>query len=179
MALLKCNECAKEVSSSATSCPSCGCSKPFSGQSLSADQSKGMSVKERRAFQKSGGKLLLNKMQKFGMLVFFGFIILSVKMCNAPLSPEDQIKKDRKDLENSARYSCQYFIEKNLNDPDSVEYGRELLDRIVVEEKPGSWTVQLKLRAKNKFNALVPAKFMCKLSHDGNEFRLLSINEVK
>ncbi len=179
MALLKCNECAKEVSSSAVSCPSCGCSKPFSGQSLSADLSKGMSVKERRAFQKAGGKLLLSKMQKLGMFVLLGFVILVVKMCNTPLSPEEQVKKDRSDLENSARYTCQYFIEKNLNDPDSVEYGRELLDRIVVEGQSGNWTVQLKIRAKNKFNALVPAKFMCKLSYDGKEFRLLSINEVK
>jgi hypothetical protein len=179
MALLKCNECNKEISHSAKLCPNCGCSKPFSGQSLSAEQSKGMSVKERSAFQKVGGKLLLSKMQKIGLFVFFCFVLFFIKTCNAPLSSEEKIKKDRVELENSARYTCQYFIEKNLNDPDSAEYGRELLDRIVVEETPRNWTVQLKLRSRNKFNALVPVKFMCKLLYDGKEFSLLSISEVK
>jgi hypothetical protein len=177
--LLKCNDCEKDISRSTKLCPNCGCSKPFSGQSLSASQSKNMSVKERRSFQKAGGKLTLSKMQKFGMFVLFCFALLAVKTCNAPLPPEEQIKSDRAELENSARHTCQYFIEKNLNDPDSVEYDRELLDRIVVEETPTNWSVQLKLRAKNKFNALVPAKFMCKLSYNGKDFSLLSINEVK
>ena len=179
MSLLNCSECDKEISVTAEICQNCGCKKPFKDQKLLAKDSKKMSYKERRSFQKAGGTLKLSFVQKFSFIVIFVFCVLAIKLCNVPLSPEEQAIESREDLMNSARYTCQFYIEKNINDPSSVEYGRDLLDRIVVEEEPGKWMVQLKLRAKNKFNALSQAKFICKLTHDGEKFHLLSIKEVK
>ncbi len=179
MPLLKCKECGNEISITAVSCPNCGDKKPFDGQTLSPEDSKGMSIKERKAFQKAGGKLKLGKKEKISFAFFGLLIILGVAKCSAPLSPEDQAKVDRKALEDSARHTCQYYIEKSLNDPASVEYGRELLDRIVIEENPGKWMVQLNLSAKNKFNAMVKAQFMCKLERNNEKFHLLSIKQVK
>lgn len=179
MALIQCSECSNEVSTTTSQCPKCGSKKPFKGKNLTADESKGMTLGERRSFQKGGGKLLMNTSQKVSLVFIIAVIVVWVKIANAPLTKEEAAEKEHEDQIKSARATCKYEIKKRLHDPDSIEWGYEPLDQIVLEEKPGQWMVQLTFRAKNKFGALVLGKQMCELSHDGKHFNLLRIQSVK
>jgi hypothetical protein len=179
MPLVKCSECKKDLSTTADSCPSCGSKNPFKDVILTAAESKSMSYKEKMNFQKLGGKLIWSTSNKIGAVIFLIFIVFLIKQCNAPLSPEEQAKKDKESLISSARTTCKYHLEKQLNDPESIEYGKEPLDKVVFEEDPGKWVVALNFRAKNKFNALVQSKVMCELNHNGEKFDLVKIKQIK
>lgn len=183
MALLNCNECGKEISHSAASCPNCGCTKPFKGQKLSVKDSKLLSVKERRNFMKSGGKLQMGKIMKFSLFVsiaFFGFIGLAILgAIIQPNSPESKAKSQQEAHEKGARIACMAGIHQLLKDPDSVVYKHGPGDRIVITNGENQWIVQLKLKAKNSFNAYVPLTFECDVALDGQNYKLLSIKKVK
>ena len=183
MALLKCNECAKEISHSATVCPSCGCTKPFKGQVLSAKQAKHMSGKERYSFVKSGGKIQMSGIQKFFAYIgaaFLGFIALIIILAIIkPPTIEEQAKADKETHEKRARVACMAEIHLRLKDPDSVVYGSNPSDRVVMSDGDNRWTVQLKLKSKNSFNAYVPSTFVCKVALDGQQYKVLSIKEIK
>ncbi len=178
MSLLKCAECYKEISTTADSCPNCGSKTPFKGIALTTSESKGMSYKEKMRFQKLGGKLLWNTWHKISFAIFVVFVLILIKQCNAPLSPEQQAIKDQENLISAASGTCKFFLEKQLNDPESIEYGTDMLDKIVTEESPGKWTVKLTFRAKNKFNALILSKVVCKLKQNDQNFELISIKEI-
>ena len=183
MALLKCNECEKEISQSATVCPSCGCTKPFKNKKLSAKQAKGMTGKERYAFVKSGGKIQMSGIQKFSVITIVGFIGLTVLIIIlsilTPPTPEEQAKADTEMHEKGARIACMTDIQLRLKDPGSVVYGHNPSDRVIISDGDNRWTVQLKLKSKNSFNSYVHSTFVCKVALEGENYKLLSINEVK
>jgi hypothetical protein len=85
VALLECFECGKKVSTEAAACPKCGAPPPKSrkGESITPEQSANMTYKQRRAFQKAGGKILLSKAQKFSFIVIGFFILFGLVKCNA------------------------------------------------------------------------------------------------
>lgn len=83
MTLIKCNDCQKEISITATSCPNCGSKKPFKNVTLSPEESKGLSYKEKRSFQKRGGKILLSKVQKFTLIIIILVVVFSVSKCSS------------------------------------------------------------------------------------------------
>lgn len=111
MALLKCFECGKKVSTEATSCPKCGAPAPKSrkGESITPEQSASMTYKQRRAFQNAGGKILLSKVQKFFFIVIGLFILFGLVKCNGTneLSSEsasaDQVQKALQQLDNAMK----------------------------------------------------------------------------
>ena len=183
MALIKCGECGKEISYSATVCPNCGCTKPFKDQRLSVKQSKQMSVKERHSFIKSGGKIQMTGLQKFSMYVvtaFLGFIVLLVIIpIIKPQTQDEKAKAEKEAHEKGARITCIAGIQQYLKDPDSVVYKHGPGDRLVLSDGENRWRVQLKLKAKNSFNTYVPATFECKVAYDGQNYKLLSVHEVK
>ena len=183
MTLINCNECGKEISHSAIACPDCGCTKPFKGKHLSAKQSKQMSVKERHSFIKAGGKIQMNSLQKFSIYVlaaFFGFIaLLIIAAIIKPQTPDEKAKAEKEVHEKGARIACMTGIHQFLKDPDSVVYKHGPGDRVVITDGENQWIVQLKLKAKNSFNAYVPATFECKVALDGQNYKLVSIKKVK
>lgn len=183
MALLKCNECQKEISHSATACPNCGCTKPFKGQKLSAKQAKPMSGKERYSFVKSGGKIQMSGIQKFFAYTgaaFLGFIALIIILAIIkPPTQEEQAKAEKETQEKGARIACMTEIHLRLKDPDSVVYGSNPSDRVVMDAGENRWTVQLKLKSKNSFNAYIPSTFVCSVVLDGQNYKVLSIQDIK
>lgn len=137
-----------------------------------------MTLGERRAFQKGGGKLLMSTSQKVSLVFIFVLIFAWIMIANAPLSKEEAAKKEHEDQIKSARATCKHEIRTRLHDPDSIEWGYEPLDQIVLEEKPGQWMVQLAFRAKNKLGAMVLEKYMCNLSYNDKKFILRSIKSA-
>jgi len=69
-------------------------------------------------------------------------------------------KKARADRLDSARFACQQFVEKTLHDPKSAEF--EYFGTYPAEEKNGVYDVQVRLRAKNGFNALRSTAVVCR-----------------
>ena len=77
MALLKCLECGKKVSTEATSCPNCGGPPPKSrkGEKITAKEASKMPRKEVNAFIEAGGTIVYNQKKAF---LVVAFIIISV-----------------------------------------------------------------------------------------------------
>ncbi|WP_426369877.1 hypothetical protein [Pseudocolwellia sp. HL-MZ7] len=112
MALLECFECGKKVSTEATACPKCGAPPPKSrkGESITPAQSASMTYKQRRAFQKAGGKILLSKAQKFSFIVIGFFMFFGLVKCNATndvtsesVASADQVQKALQQLDNAMK----------------------------------------------------------------------------
>jgi len=89
-------------------------------------------------------------------------------------------QKTADDIMNEARYLCMESLEKNLNDPDSAEWGTwsdnpyfnwpASIDGDVVTVKP-------KFRAANGFGGTVLGQFVCKLDKSDG-WRLLDLREI-
>jgi uncharacterized membrane protein YvbJ len=112
MALLECFECGEKVSTDATACPKCGAPPPRSrkGESITPEQSASMTYKQRRAFQKAGGKIFLSKGQKFTFIVIGLLILFGVAKCSSTndgvsesVTSDDQIKHALQQLENAMK----------------------------------------------------------------------------
>jgi uncharacterized membrane protein YvbJ len=112
MALLKCSECGKKVSTDATACPKCGAPPPKSrkGETITSKQSAKMTYKQKRAFQKAGGKILLSKGQKFTFIIIGLLILFGVSKCNSnkegaveSAASNEQIKNAVQQLDNAMK----------------------------------------------------------------------------
>ena len=138
-----------------------------------------MSGKERRSFVKSGGKIQMGGIQKFFAYTgaaFLGFIaLIIIIVIIKPPTQEEQAKAVKETQEKGARIACMTEINLRLKDPDSVVYGR----RVVMDAGENRWTVQLKLKSKNSFNAYIHSTFVCSVVLDGQNYKVLSIQEIK
>ena len=131
MPLVNCTECEKEISVTASSCPSCGSKKPFKGKELSAKESADMSYKERRSFQKGGGTLLLSMGQKISLGLVLSVIVLGVFKCS---SNTDNSSTKQADLNKALNQ-----LENAMKDPRKVR----LLECEGInpwDTKPANWT---------------------------------------
>lgn len=151
MALLKCNECDNMVSTTAKRCPKCGA----------------------RAPKKSASKTA----QFIGYIAIISIVAIIIVQCNKPETPLTPAEQHAKLIRHAA-YECKYFINENLNDPKSAVYGENPSDIIVIEKKSGIWAVQRKLRARNAFNALIQATYICIMKYNGKNFDLISLKSV-
>lgn len=165
MALTKCAECGNEVSTQAKTCPKCGAK-----------------VKTR----KTSGRL---------WVLVAALVIVSVAVGNlatkeatdneasrlAALSPEQRTaelakKKEESDL-SSARYACRKFVEKTLHDPASAKFD-EPSTYWAEKRKKNIYSVQVKLSAKNGFNATRKSVMDCKLKSIGESWALVALKEI-
>lgn len=148
MAIVNCKECKKEISSEAKTCPHCG-------------------------FKVKGS---------FGCLsvIGAGFIFLLLIGLLAE-KPKDNFANTRApnlaDQRSAAANACMLFIERVLHDPSSAKFD-STSEAFIDQNGPTSWTVQRSVRANNKFGALVLSTFECKLENPGNDWKIISINEI-
>lgn len=87
-------------------------------------------------------------------------------------------KAEKKDHEKGARIACMVGINNRLKDPDSARYKHGPADRIVIENGPGQWLVQLSLKSKNNFNAYVHSTFACKVCLKDKSYELLWVKKI-
>ncbi|GAC1539878.1 MAG: hypothetical protein NVS2B9_06880 [Myxococcales bacterium] len=95
----------------------------------------------------------------------------------ASLTPEQRsaegAKKEQAAIKSSARFACGEFVRKSLHDPASAEM--EDSDTYYLEEKKGGvYLVQVRLRARNAFNAVRASVVECRTTRDkkGNWYAL-------
>lgn len=113
MALKKCSECQKEISTSADTCPNCGTKKPFKGIKLTRDETKAISFKERESFEKAGGKVTKGLLENIKNGIIFIIIAIIVISIITP-KPEKDIKKEIEQIEKSINSIPFDNIEDNL-----------------------------------------------------------------
>jgi hypothetical protein len=136
MALLECSECGKKVSTEATACPKCGAPPPKSrkGEFITPEQSAKMSYKERRAFQKAGGTILISTGQKFTFIVLGGLILFGIVKCNVSKNSAPESTANNEQIEQAINQ-----LENAMKDPRKIR----LLECEGInpwETKPVGWT---------------------------------------
>jgi DNA-directed RNA polymerase subunit RPC12/RpoP len=159
MALTKCKECGKEVSSSAKKCPHCGV--------------KNLSVTGRQ--------------QAIGCLVFIVLVLVCyfwMKSClNTSIAPSgtgtstpktyEEVRKERLQEHFSAwdgsHRGLTEMIKKSMNDPDSYEHVET-----VYWDKGDHLIVKTTFRGKNAFGAFVKNSVTAKVDLDGNVIKVIS-----
>ena len=141
MALKQCNECKKEISTTVSSCPNCGSKKPFKGVKLSREETKELSSKERKSFEKAGGKVTTGIFEKLVNLILAIIILFVIFAIISPKS-EEEIKKEKiekakeiKKIEQTIKSIPAREVEKNLKAyqqlsdyyPNNKKYKEKLL----------------------------------------------------
>jgi hypothetical protein len=136
VALLECFECGKKVSTEAAACPKCGAPPPKSrkGESMTPEQSASMTYKQKRTFQKSGGKILLSKAQKFSFIVIGFFILFGLVKCNATNDVTSESVASDYQVQNALQQ-----LDNAMKDPEKIR----LLECEGIDPwktKPNGWT---------------------------------------
>lgn len=153
MAMVKCRECKAQISSKAAACPQCG-AKVDSGR---------------------GAGCLLLIVAAIGIGIFSAN---SEKKQEAQLTPEQQQAKAKQDQDAGVAYACQRWVQQSLRDPDSADF--LLMSREVpVTAIEGGFSALLRVRAANGFGGKTVSDFVCNVSYDGSNYRLLSIKELR
>lgn len=160
MALIKCRECGKEVSTNAAACQNCGNKLP-----------KRTSV----ARWIVGGLFLF-------FVVTCALNVQKYKDAEeariAALTPEQKAAKAESAEFDSSKYACEVLIKKTLHDPDSAEF--DPADSFPARRLgPHSYLVQVKLRAKNAFNALRYTSMNCTVSLENGNWIAHSIEQIR
>lgn len=114
MALIKCVECGKEISVTVDVCPNCGSKKPFKGIVLTKERTKELTYKERKKFEKTGGKTTAGTFEKIGSFIFAVIILLFMYSMIKPESAE-KIQKDMEQLSITIKNIPSIKIEDNYN----------------------------------------------------------------
>jgi uncharacterized membrane protein YvbJ len=155
MALVKCRECGKDVSTEAKACPSCG--------------AKVAKYKE--------PKKPLSPIIKYSLIGVVAFVFISTYIQNQ--SPEHvQAEENHQDI-GMAEVVCKMAFEKSAKNPNSVEWIRpERKFMFTNDEKTKALSTQ-PVRAKNSFNAAVKSVAVCNLEKTGGKWELVSIKELK
>lgn len=140
MSLIACSECQHKISITASNCPNCGSKKPFNNRQMTAKEASSLTVKERRAFQKKGGKILLSTFQKiFGIGIALIFIF-GVVQCSSSSSSKQQAELN--DVQTQQQKDLKKAIEQMdtaLKDPRKVRY-LECIGVNPWKVKPQYWT---------------------------------------
>lgn len=181
MPIFKCTDCGGDVNTEAKACPHCGATKPFKSQKLTVEQSKGMPYKDTKAFTKLGGDIEMSKTMKvvFGIIALFVFYVIVSP--EKPLTTEELVEKQAKEEAANAddklfelSTMCQLKIKRNLNDPDSADFGQyQILP--IGENK---YKIVYEVRAKNGFGGKVKGAFECVESYEDGKATVLSVKEL-
>lgn len=150
MALTKCKECSREVSSKAESCPQCGA--PIKAKPRGTD---GIGC---------GGLVIVGIV----VLIIYGSIS-SPTTTSSSARPADPIA--------GARYACREFIQHQLNDPGSAQFGR-IMDWPASQQEDGTILVRAGFRAKNAFNATIYTTWSCRVRNAEGDIRLVALEQI-
>ena len=150
MALTKCKECRKDISSEAESCPHCGF-KP----------------KRTSLFTWIVGGL-------FAIGVFGGIIRSNTDEGRASRAAP-AATREPPDLRRLAAGGCREFIKQRLHDPASAQFGTN--DEASVEVRGNRALVVRSVRAKNAIGALRLTEFVCVLELEGSNVRAIVVAE--
>ena len=163
MALIKCKECGKEISSEAEACPSCG---------------------RKKAKETSGVTWVV-----LGIIVIGVYSAISnsgksedkeaarvAAMTPEQRASETKAKADSEQL-SSARYACREFVKRSLNDPDAAQFD-DTSGYFTEKQTVDKFRVEVTVRAKNGFNALRHITVNCVTQQTGGKWFPVFVKEI-
>lgn len=157
MAIIKCRECRKKISSTAKSCPLCGCPDP-------------------RATPLENPKRK-TKLSTWLVLIFFGIPLLFAVYSSATKPPPppktaEELRTERIERGfsgwNGAHIKLQRKIKENLKDPESYEHIETFYG-----DKGDFLLVRTKYRARNSFGGMTIGEIGAKTSLDGEVIEIV------
>ena len=158
MTLVKCNECGKEVSDQAASCPHCGA--PIHGSATNKTTAKPNGY---------NGCLVV-----FGVFIGLFFVTSVISgIVNGGKQVTEVPKKSFNLGSNEAGYElvygrsgCRRTLKQLLRDPESLQGDQY----IVTEATPVKWTAKIQFRSRNGFGGLNAGQADC--SFDGKNYQV-------
>ena len=178
MALIRCRECNNAVSPKAKTCPSCGA--PVKGT------------------QRSGCLTVVAGFVFFSIAA--GVVVDQIKEHDRQIQQAEEASRNaamsaaqraayekqqaaaaalaqKKNQKEFARKACQAFVSRSLHDPASAQF--EDYQTYYAEELPtGGYLVQVKVRAKNAFNATRQAIFDCETKLVEKDWIALRVEQI-
>ena len=159
MALTKCHECGKDVSTEAKNCPSCG--------------AKVVKPKEPK---KQTSPLVLAIVGIAGLGIVALNAMESLQEGAPSTADRDRAEASRHDI-GRAEVTCKTAFEKNAKNPDSIDWLRqERQFEFTNVEKTTALSIQ-PLRGKNSLDATIKSAVECKLDKKDGDWRLISMKE--
>jgi len=159
MALIRCSECGKEVSEKVKACLNCG-------DDIQKQINLARSKRKWKDIPKS------EKRQAAITGIVLGIIFLfCLNSCLSPKTPAE-IEEGHK---RGAIGACRMFIERQLNDPSSMEIIHNGSKAMHVEGN--IYETNVAFRAKNAFGASIPASYHCVVRLEGDDFHLVSLKK--
>jgi hypothetical protein len=150
MALKRCRECGKEVSTEAAACPHCGATNPTGAKKSDASPTIGCA-----------GCL--------GLIV----IIIVVSSIGSGGSGASSVREEHSEA--GAWTACQQFVESRLRAPSTADYPWDY-PRYTTHLGSGKYRARAYVDAENGFSAKVRSSFDCQVQWDGGgTYRLIDL----
>lgn len=168
MALIKCSECGKKVSEKAKACSNCGddIQKQVEAAKQKAAERKALADRKWAELPTS------EKISRIIICGFLALLLFSIAKCALTPKTPEEIEEGHK---RGAIGACRMFIERQLNDPDSMEIIHNGNKAMHVEGN--IYETNVAFRAKNAFGASIPASYHCIVRLEGDDFHLVSLKK--
>ncbi len=188
MALVRCIECGKEISTQAEACPNCGRKWPkrtsvatwivvaFLGfgvlMGIFANISNSSKRDEQQATQAKAEEAYAARLaamtpaQRAAEIKHDADMAAQIAMVTKANAEAD-----------GARYACKDFVKRSLNDPDAAQFD-DASDYYIERQSGGRFLVQVKMRAKNGFNALRHIAVNCVTRRSGENWVAISVKQI-
>lgn len=177
MALIKCKECGKEISSQAESCPNCGRKKPKSTSVLTWIIAGILVCGVISAISESGKKDEQVAAEAQAKAVQLAAMTPEQRAAQVKHDADMVAMKTEVEEANTARYACQEFVKRSLNDPDAAQFD-PASGYFIQRQAPGKYRVEVTVRAKNGFNALRHIAVNCITQKSGENWTPIFVKEI-
>ena len=171
MALEKCGECGKDVSSKSTTCPNCGAPSPAV---IRAERDK---EREKEEDEKRQGEYIsLSIIGAFVLFCFWWFADLDGGSAPNGNAKAPQEESDLKEAQIIAGILCKDRVKKNLAAPSTASF--PFAPRYGITTTDGRYhKVTSHVDSENYYGAQIRKRFSCEVSGSGDNFSNYKITE--
>lgn len=181
MALIKCKECGKQISSKADSCPNCGRKRPKSTSGFTWAVVIFLAIGVYSAISASNKKDEQQAAEAQANAARLAALTPEQRAAEIKHTADMAAMKARVDTANaeasSARYACKEFVKRSLNDPDAAQFD-SAGEYFTQKQGDGKYRVEVTVRAKNGFNALRHIAVNCVTQKSGERWLPVSVKEI-
>jgi hypothetical protein len=181
MALIKCKECGKEISSQAESCPNCGRKKPKPTSAVTWIVVTLLGMGIFSAVVNSGKHDEQQAAEAQAKAAKLAAMTPEARAAEIKHDSDMAAQKYMVDKANAeadgARYACKEFVKRSLNDPDAAQFDAAS-GYFTQKQAADKYRVEVTVRAKNGFNALRHIAVNCITQKSGEYWLPVFVKEI-